>query len=188
MTFDDGPDSRHTPLILEELARLDAVATFFLVGHRARAHPDLVRRIIAEGHAVGSHSCSHPEPWRVSACRLADDYRQGREEVERAAGRPVRLFRAPKGYVDLRGALAMVRVRLTSWLWTIDARDWVPDVTSDEIVAAVAGVRSGDVILLHDAIEGPLEPSALDRSATCQALAGIVTLVRARQLRLVTLD
>jgi peptidoglycan/xylan/chitin deacetylase (PgdA/CDA1 family) len=99
----------------------------------------------------------------------------------------VRLFRPPKGYIDLRGAVAIGAVGVRSWLWTVDSRDWVPDVTSAEIVASVAELRAGDVVLLHDAIEGPLAPSALDRSATCAALAGIVAVARERQLQLVTL-
>jgi peptidoglycan-N-acetylglucosamine deacetylase len=187
LTFDDGPDRRHTPAILEELRRLNAVATFFLVGHRAAAEPELVRRIVAEGHAVGSHSCSHPDPWQLSLRALAREYRQGRALVEQAARRPVRLFRPPKGYIDLRGAVAISGARVTPWLWTLDADDWVPDVTSTQIVESVADLRGGDVVLLHDAIESPLAPSSIDRSATCAALAGIVALARARQLELVTL-
>jgi peptidoglycan/xylan/chitin deacetylase (PgdA/CDA1 family) len=187
LTFDDGPDPRHTPEILDELRRLDAVATFFLVGDRAAAHPHLVRRMVAEGHAVGSHSRSHPEPWRLSMRALTREYRLGRALVEDAARCPVHLFRPPKGYVDLRGAAAMGRAGLTPWLWTIDTRDWVPDATSAEIAASVDGLRSGDIVLLHDAIEGPLAPAALDRSATVAALADIVAVARERRLRLVTL-
>lgn len=187
LTFDDGPDPQHTPAILDELGRLGITATFFLVGRRARAHPELVRRILAEGHAVGSHSDSHPEPWRVPLRGLARDYRQGRAEVERAAGRPVPLFRPPKGHVDGAGAAAMLAARLRPWLWTIDPHDWEPGIRPDAIVAGVAGLQPGDVVLLHDAIEGPLAPSALDRSATRQALAGIAALAAERGLRFATL-
>jgi len=107
LTFDDGPDPDHTPAILDELARLGVVATFFLVGRRASTHPDIVRRILDEGHAVGSHSDSHPEPWRVSLRPLVLEYRRGRVHVEQAARRPVPLFRPPKGHVNASGAVAM---------------------------------------------------------------------------------
>lgn len=187
ITFDDGPDPVHTPAILDELARLDVVATFFLVGHRARSYPAIVRRMVAEGHAVGSHSNSHPEPWGMSMQSLVREYRQGRAEVEAAAFRPAPLFRPPKGFVDTRGAAAMLAAGVRPWLWTIDPGDWVPDVLPTDIVAAVDGLRSGDVVLLHDAIEGPLAPSALDRSATRAALHDIVMLARGRGLRLTTL-
>ena len=187
LTFDDGPDPRHTPAILDELARLGITGTFFLVGRRARAHPALVRRILAEGHAVGSHSDSHSDPWRVPFRGLARDYRRGRSEVEWAAGRPVPLFRPPKGYVDGAGAAAMLAARLRPWLWTIDPRDWEPGVRPDAVVARLAGLQQGDVVLLHDGIEGPLAPSALDRSATRQALAGIAALAAERGLGFATL-
>ncbi len=187
LTFDDGPDPHHSPLILDELERLGVPATFFLVGRRAQAHPDLVRRMVEEGHAVGSHSSSHPEPWRPSLLSLARDYRLGRAQVEQAAGRPVPLFRPPFGYVDPTGALAMATARVRPWLWTIDSRDWVPAITSAEVVAEVTELRAGDVVLLHDAIERPLAQSTLDRSATCAALAGIVAFARERQLQFATL-
>lgn len=187
LTFDDGPDPEHTPVILDELARLGAVATFFLVGQRARTHPAIVRRILNEGHAIGSHSDSHPDPWLVPLATLVLDYRRGRARVERAAQRSVPLFRPPKGFVDGTGATAMLAARVRPWLWTIDPHDWEPDVRPGDIVAGVAGLQRGDVILLHDAIEGPLAPSALDRSATAQALAGIVGVAHERRLAFATL-
>lgn len=97
LTFDDGPHPEHTPAVLDELARLGVVATFFLVGQRAAERPDLVRKIVDAGHAVGSHSSSHIEPWTVPLVDLAREYRRGRSEVEAAVGRPVALFRPPKG-------------------------------------------------------------------------------------------
>lgn len=187
LTFDDGPDPEHTPVVLDELRRLAVLATFFLVGRRAKAHPHLVRRILDEGHALGSHSYSHPDPWTVPLRRLVGEYRQGRAHVESAAGRPVALFRPPKGFMSGGGAAAMLAARVRPWLWTIDPRDWEPDVQPAQIVAGVDGMQGGDVILLHDAIEGPLAPSALDRSATSAALPAIVALGRRRGLRFVTL-
>ena len=188
LTFDDGPDPVSTPVILDELKRLGVVATFFIVGHRARQWPEIVRRMVDEGHAIGSHSHSHPEPWRTNLVGIAREYRRGRSEVEWAAQRPVRLFRPPKGYVDGAGALAMVLTRLVPWLWTIDPGDWRPDARPDDILAGLDGLRGGDVVLLHDAIEGPLSPTALDRSATAAALADIVALADERQLQFRTLS
>jgi peptidoglycan-N-acetylglucosamine deacetylase len=188
LTFDDGPDPVHTPAILDELSRLGIPATFFVVGNSARAHPELVRRMRDEGHAVGSHSDSHPEPWRLRIDELAREYRRGRARVEQAAGRTVRLFRPPKGYVDGRGAAAMLLARLRPWLWTIDPCDWEPGASADDIVSGVSALQAGDVVLLHDAIEGALSPSALDRSATCAALAGMADIARASDLRFVTLS
>jgi len=188
LTFDDGPDPVHTVRILDELGRLGTAATFFVVGESAREHPELVRRMLAEGHAVGSHSASHPEPWRLRPRELALEYRRGRALVEEAAGRRLRLFRPPKGHVDGRGAAAMLSARLRPWLWTIDPGDWEPGASAAEIVSASSGLSAGDVVLLHDAIKGPLAPSALDRSATCAALPALVQMARERGLSFATLD
>ena len=187
LTFDDGPDPEFTPLVLDELARLGVVATFFAVGERAAAHPELVRRINAGGHALGSHSRSHPEPgslgWRVVA-----DFTAGRRDVERAAGRRVTLFRPPKGYVAKREQWAIDLASVQPWLWTIDTADWEPGATVGAIVEATASIGAGDVVLLHDAICGPLAPEALDRTATVGAIDGIVAHARERGLRFTTLD
>lgn len=187
VTFDDGPDPDHAPAFLDELRRLGIVATFFVVGHRARARPELVRRARDEGHAVGSHSDTHPEPWTVPLRALSRDYRRGRRAAEAALGRPVPLFRPPKGYVNGTGAAAMLAAGVRPWLWTVDPGDWVPDVTADDIVRGLDGLAGGDVVLLHDAIEGPLAPSALDRSATLGALPRIAELAASRGLRFSTL-
>lgn len=187
LTFDDGPDPVHTPRVLDELARLAIPATFFVVGRRADAHPALIRRMVDEGHAVGSHSFSHPEPWRLPLHALTDDYARGRASVERAAGRTIELFRPPKGFVDPVGAVAMTRLGVRPWLWTIDPEDWEPDTAAGSIVAGVHDLGGGDVVLLHDGIEAPLAPGALDRRATGEALAGISAIARERSLRFVAL-
>lgn len=187
ITFDDGPEPIHTPRLLDELARLGIPATFFAVGRRADAHPSLIRRMLDEGHAVGSHSYSHPEPWQLPLRALTTDYGRGRESVERAARRPIDLFRPPNGFVDPAGAVAMARLGLRPWLWTIDTGDWEPGIEPDSIVDGVRDLDGGDVLLLHDGIESPVAPAAIDRRATGEALAGISALARHRGLRFVTL-
>jgi peptidoglycan/xylan/chitin deacetylase (PgdA/CDA1 family) len=187
LTFDDGPDPEFAPAFLDELRRLRIVATFFVVGHRARARPDLVRRALDEGHAVGSHSDTHPEPWTLPLGALTRDYRRGRQAAEAVVGRRLRLFRPPKGYLDGTGAVAMFGAGVRPWLWTVDPEDWQPGATTDEILAGLDGLTGGDVVLFHDAIEGPLAPSALDRSATLAALPAVADLVRSRGLRFTTL-
>ena len=186
ITFDDGPDVTFTPLVLDELRRLGVRATFFLIGERAAAHPALVRRIVDEGHAIGSHSRSHAEPGTLG-WRVVWDFWRGRRAVERAAGRRARLFRPPKGYVDRHERVGMSMAGVEPWLWTIDAEDWVPGTQPSDIIGKVEGLIGGDVVLLHDAISGPLAPEALDRSATVAALADLVALAHDRGLELVPL-
>lgn len=188
LTFDDGPDPQFTPQVLDVLAEHGVRATFFLVGRRVRSHPELVRRMISEGHAVGSHTWSHPRPWTIGGLATLREYRAGRRAVEDVAGRPIRLFRPPKGYLTGRIALAALAARLETWLWTLDPEDWQPGVTADQLLNRLGALGPGDVVLLHDGLEDPLAPEAEDRSATVAALPGIIATVRARGLELVVLE
>jgi peptidoglycan-N-acetylglucosamine deacetylase len=187
LTFDDGPDPQFTPLVLDILADHRVAATFFVIGRQASAYPELVRRIVDEGHGLGTHSQSHPNPWALPPVELWRDYRDGRRTVESITGRPVRLFRPPKGYIDAVGAAAMRAARLRPWLWTVDSEDWRPGVTTGQLVAGLAGIGPGDIVLLHDGLDGPLAPEAADRSATVEALPLVVHALQRRGLRLVTL-
>jgi peptidoglycan/xylan/chitin deacetylase (PgdA/CDA1 family) len=188
LTFDDGPDPQFTPQVLDVLAEHGARATFFVVGQRARSHPELVRRIVSDGHAVGSHTWSHPLPWTIGGLATLREYRAGRRAVEDVVARSVRLFRPPKGYLTGRIALAALAARVDVWLWTLDPEDWQPAVTADQLLDRLDALRPGDVVLLHDGLEDPLAPEAEDRSATVAALPGIIAKARGRGLEFVALD
>jgi peptidoglycan-N-acetylglucosamine deacetylase len=185
LTFDDGPDPELTPRILDVLRAMEVPATFFLLGTRVAEHGALVERIVREGHAVGSHSWSHPHPQRTGAWRLLADYRRGRRVLERAVGERVRLFRPPHGYVDWRVAAVMRVLGLDPWHWTVDPKDWRADASVEELVAAVDEVAAGDVILMHDGPSPRGGGSA--RTATAEALGEVVARVRSRGLSFVTL-
>jgi peptidoglycan/xylan/chitin deacetylase (PgdA/CDA1 family) len=187
ITFDDGPDARFTPAILDVLRDRQAHATFFLVGQRADRSGDLVRRIVAEGHALGSHSETHPDMWELRPSAAIAEFERGRQILEAITGTRVPLVRPPKGWMDLRLALALRAHGFRSWLWNVDPADWDPKATVQSILDGSAALNSGDILLLHDAIERPIDHSAEDRSATVEALPGIIDQVRARGLELVTL-
>lgn len=182
LTFDDGPRPGTTDRVLDALAALDVRATFFCVGRNAERHPELVRRASREGHAVGSHSHTHPDPEVTPLTVLADDYRRGRAAVEDALGEAVTLFRPPRGYLDTARAVQLRLRRTPPTLWTVDPRDWHPDAERAGIARAVGGAVGGDVVLLHDWVEQPWDPRALDRSSTVAALPDAVAAVRARGL------
>src|SRR5581483_7402951 len=120
LTFDDGPDPVYTPRVLDALAAEGAVATFFLVGRNAARHPELVRRIVAEGHGVGSHTWSHPELAETSLPALVREVRRGRRELERLAGSEVRRFRPPKGHTSAAVFLAGRAAGVITWNWSLD--------------------------------------------------------------------
>ncbi|MGY1679570.1 polysaccharide deacetylase family protein [Geodermatophilus sp. SYSU D01176] len=188
LTFDDGPQPGSTDRILDVLAELGVRVTFFCVGRNARAHPELVHRIRAGGHAVGSHSMTHPLPWETARAQLRQEYAEGRRTVSEVLGADVRLFRPPHGHIDPAGAVMLRRLPVDTWLWTVDPTDWRPGATVEEIVSVAGRAASRDVVLFHDWVEHPLADEALDRSATIAALPIVVAAIRERGLALETLS
>lgn len=184
LTFDDGPDPDTTPTVLDILVDHNARATFFLVGERAQQHPEIVARILADGHAVGSHSQAHAAAWLTPPDELLVDYRTGHDSVTAVVGGPVPAFRPPNGHMAARTALGQRMLPATVWLWSLDTEDWRASTSTAQIVDTVRRATPGDVVLLHDALAGaPLEDTATDRKAHIAALPGVLDVLADAGLR-----
>jgi peptidoglycan/xylan/chitin deacetylase (PgdA/CDA1 family) len=151
LTFDDGPHAEGTALVLEELARHSASATFFLVGEQVAQRPALAREIVDAGHEVAVHGYRHTLLLRRRVRELAADLDRAVAAIGDATGVAPMLYRPPYG-VFSSGALAHVRER--GWrplLWSTWGRDWERRATAQSIAQrATKGLRAGDVVLLHD--------------------------------------
>lgn len=185
-TFDDGPDPEITPRVLELLARYDAKATFFVVGSRVEKYPELVRRIVAEGHAVGSHSYSHSHAFHFgSPSRQRADVERGIAAVASVIGTSPILFRPPQGLRTplLRDALAPLGLVCVTWTERgLDAMGR----TATRIVRRLEGaIRPSSIVTLHD---GAGLGGTLDRRPTVEALEQLLELATQRGLRCVRLD
>jgi peptidoglycan-N-acetylglucosamine deacetylase len=144
LTFDDGPDPRWTPQVLDLLTRHGAVATFCVVGENATRHPDLVRAIVDAGMQLCDHSHEHEiDPSRPGAGMAHDD-------IAELAGTDVPWFRAPGGVWSAAVQRAAGAHGMRPLGWSVDSRDWTrPGV--DAIVEQVQRQMSpGAVALLHD--------------------------------------
>ena len=152
LTFDDGPHARFTPPILDTLARHGARATFFVIGRHAAAHPELVRRIAAAGHGLGSHSFTHRRDLLVSGpATLARDVRDGVEALRAITGHAPRLYRQPMGLVNRWVAPALDDLDLVLVAWSVRPRDNRPTPDPAAAAAALAArLRPGDIVVLHD--------------------------------------
>jgi peptidoglycan/xylan/chitin deacetylase (PgdA/CDA1 family) len=185
LTFDDGPHPEWTPRVLRVLAEHRAIATFFLMGRKAEAHPEIVRAILDGGHAVGLHS--HRHDWLFAmrgARRVREDLERGIAVLENITGtRPV-LFRPPIGHTNPTIGRIADDLELTIVGWTIGGRDGWAGARPDDVAARVRrDLRDGAIILLHDAPEsGDREPAAL------RALPQILDAVAAVGLDVVPLE
>lgn len=186
LTFDDGPDPVVTPRILEILRAHGAQATFFVLGARAQAHPELVRRIYDEGHAVGTHTQRHRLRFHFGSARYVQQ--EVEQAIEVVAGLlPVRptLFRPPQGLRSPCFAAGWRRVRgQTCVIWSVRGLDSRP-TTAAAIVARVRrGLRPGAIVTLHD---GTGLGGGHDRAPTLEALGQVLADCQARGLRCVAL-
>jgi peptidoglycan/xylan/chitin deacetylase (PgdA/CDA1 family) len=178
ITFDDGPHPAGTPAILDILAERGAVATFFVVGERVRAHPELVQRIRSEGHGLALHGDLHRLQLRRSARALARDYERGLAAVQDAVGVQPERHRPPFGIYSPAGLRLARELGLRPLLWSAWGKDWRRLTTPEQIARrAVDGVGPGGVILLHDA---DFYSSAGSHERTALALPLILDVLQAR--------
>jgi peptidoglycan/xylan/chitin deacetylase (PgdA/CDA1 family) len=175
LTFDDGPDPRGTPAILDALAREGAVATFFLVGEQVRAAPSLAAEIVAAGHDVGLHADRHRSLLRLAPTQVLADLRRAQATIADACGRVPRLYRPPYGV--LNGA-ALHHARRAGWatvLWSRWGRDWRPHATPESVAAEVTHrLCGGEILLLHDADRYATPGSWRTTLAALPAIVGAV--------------
>jgi len=152
LTFDDGPHPEGTPAILEILAQHGATATFFVVGEQVVRRPELLARMVAEGHAVALHGYHHRLHLRRGRAEMEDDFTRGTAAIEDAIGATPTLHRPPYGIYS-PWSLEIARERgLAPLLWAAWGRDWRRYTTPARIARRVVSqLQPGDVILLHDA-------------------------------------
>ncbi len=186
LTFDDGPDPRWTPAVLDVLRRHGVHATFFVVGARVLEHPDLTRRVVDEGHEIGNHTFSHVEVGAISGWELGLQLSLTQTAVAGATGvRPV-LFRPPYASTPdttSRQALdSYRRVADRGYLIALsdyDSKDWQRDGVDAIVERATPPGTSGGVILFHD--------GGGDRSQSLEALDRLLTSLQQRGYRFETL-
>lgn len=184
LTFDDGPDPFYTPQVLDVLARYDVKATFFVIGRHVDAHPELIRHIVASGHAVGSHGYSHAILRGVWPGEITTELQRRDVALYRAAGIQTRLFRHPGG---MQGVFLPFVARAGGWrvvVWSVDSRDYTQPGAEEIVRRVLEAAHPGAIVLLHDGSPHGDE----SRRQTVAALPAILEGLRARGYRFVHLE
>ncbi len=153
LTFDDGPDPEWTPRLLDVLSGAGARATFFPIASRAAAHPQLIDRIVADGHQVGLHCHEHVRHSERSIEWCRRDTGRALRLLRSVGVRPT-LWRTPWGDTAPWSAQVAEENQLRIVGWTVDTHDWRGDTAEQMLRATKDDLRDGAIVLAHDGI-GP---------------------------------
>jgi peptidoglycan/xylan/chitin deacetylase (PgdA/CDA1 family) len=159
LTFDDGPDPRSTPALLDLLRAENVPATFFCIGRNVAAHPELTARITNEGHLLGNHTYTHSNATNFfGLARLTDEMTRTQSATGAAAGVAPAYFRPPMGLSNPRVFKAAAALGLKVVGWTARGLDTQIREPERVVRRILRGVRPGAIILLHD---GNIPPERL---------------------------
>lgn len=178
MTFDDGPSATLTPKLLDYLKSKGIKVTFFVVGENAAAHPEILKRAVAEGHEIGNHSWSHPDLAKMSDDAVRSELQKTQDAIVAGIGTKPTLLRPPYGAITQRQKEWIAKeFGYQIILWDVDPNDWkiIKGESAAQRSARVEnvilngdktehGARSGSIILSHDihATTVDIMPETLD--------------------------
>ncbi|MBC23413.1 MAG: hypothetical protein CMJ32_05790 [Phycisphaerae bacterium] len=184
LSFDDGPDPDRTPRILEILREHGAHATFFVIGRHAIKHPELIRKMLEDGHEVANHSMDHPRTLNFAFHgRMLDQVSRGAETVmEMTDVEHEPLYRPPVGLRNptLWRILRQRGCQIVTW--SISSRDRHINDEQRYIERIIKRVQPGDIVMMHDGSDGPLSGPEI----TVRALPGLLQRLTGMGLECVT--
>jgi peptidoglycan/xylan/chitin deacetylase (PgdA/CDA1 family) len=151
LTFDDGPDVRYTGQILDLLKKDNVKATFFLIGLNSQAHPEMVKRIAAEGHAIGNHTWDHADLPKLGANQVRSEIDQTTDVLNSILGFRPSLMRPPYGSLSPAVIAEINGMGYKVVNWSVDTRDWAGTPAATMLGNVEANTRPGSIILMHSA-------------------------------------
>ncbi len=182
LSFDDAPDDNFTPQVLDALKRDGVKATFFVVGNRIEAHPDIMKRIVAEGHAIGNHSYNHANLPKLSDAEFREQILKTDELIRQYTGYVPTIVRAPYGNITEEQIKWLKSQNKILVNWNVDSLDWKNLDAKQVEFNVLAHVFPGSIVLQH-AAGGTGE----DLSGTIGALPNMIKKLRDDGMQLVTI-
>ncbi|HYF35325.1 MAG TPA: polysaccharide deacetylase family protein [Prosthecobacter sp.] len=157
MTFDDGPHPSLTPQLLDILKERNIKCTFFVIGKNAKTYPNIIRRIIAEGHEIGNHTWTHPSLTSRSDSQIRTELKQSEEAIFAAANYRPQLIRPPYGAINTRiKQLMFSEFGYSTIMWSVDPQDWRRPGASVVTSRLLSGAHPGAIMLAHDIHPGTI--------------------------------
>lgn len=149
LTFDDGPDGKYTGKVLDILREQKVKGTFFVIGERVKQYPEVLERIVSEGHALGNHSWSHRNLAKISEKEMREEITKTDEAINEVVGFVPVLMRPPYGAKSDRVEEEIDLLGHAMALWNVDPRDWDGASASDILETVKSGPEEEVTILMH---------------------------------------
>ncbi len=147
LTFDDGPVPEVTPEVLDILGRYQAKATFFMVGENAKRYPEIVNRILSEGHSIGNHTFNHLNGYKVENLKYYDNVQKAAEVIKS------NLFRPPYGRIRKR-QIQDLRKDYRIVLWSVLSGDFDTKISAEKCTKNVLkNTKNGSIVVFHDSLK-----------------------------------
>ena len=176
ITYDDGPGAE-TNRLLDKLKAKNAHASFMVIAPSAEQHPELLKRMKAEGHTIGNHTKSHRQLNTLSPEQVSQEIDAGNAAIKKATGQSTRWVRPPYGATNATVDQVTRDKSVSQALWDVDTVDWKDRNSEHVCSSAVQGARAGSIVLMHD-----IHPTTVD-AADC-----VIDGLRAKGLEPVSLD
>ena len=176
ITYDDGPGAE-TNRLLDKLKAKNAHASFMVLAPSAEQHPELLKRMKAEGHTIGNHTKSHRQLNTLSPEQVSQEIDAGNAAIKKATGQSTRWVRPPYGATNATVDQVTRDKGVSQALWDVDTVDWKDRNSEHVCSSAVQGARAGSIVLMHD-----IHPTTVD-AADC-----VIDGLRAKGLEPVSLD
>lgn len=170
LTFDDGPTPGVTDWVLDTLKRFNAQATFFCIGDNIKKHPELFKRIIKEGHAVGNHTNNHLKGWNSTTELYVNNVDKAQQimKIQAPELKSEKLFRPPYGKLKHRQGEALIKLGYKIVMWDVLSVDWDKSILQETCFKNVVhNAKEGSIIVFHDSVKAEKNlkyalPKALD--------------------------
>ncbi|PKB16211.1 polysaccharide deacetylase family protein [Flavobacterium sp. 5] len=155
ITFDDGPTPDVTNWVLEELKKYQAKATFFCIGKNIESNPDLFKKVIDEGHAIGNHTFNHYNGWKTNTEDYLKNIFQCQTEINKINSANNKLFRPPYGKIKTSQSKRLKQLGYRVIMWDVLSADFDQTITPEKCLENVLqNVVSGSIIIFHDSVKG----------------------------------
>lgn len=188
ITFDDGPDPKYTLRVLDILRASRVKACFFVIGEKAHRYPDIIKKIVSEGHEIGNHGFRHHVPWFLGPIKTVLDINKSSQIIEEISGSPPAAFRPPWGLFNLSSFIARFIIKQKFILWSFISWDWTKGTTPEKLITKVQKkVKDGSILIFHDS---DTVPGASSRSPEkmISALPEIINILKTRGYKIITLS